>query len=221
MNADDVAPGHMAGAPHHPGRTPNDLYLSRPPWDIGRPQPAFLALAHAGAIRGRVLDTGCGTGEHALMAAGLGLDATGADLASNALQTARDKARERGLEARFIVHDARRLADLGESFDTILDCGLFHLFAGEDRAAYVDALRSVVADGGRYFMLAFSDREPRERPGRAHKLTREEIEAAFTDGWHIDSIEEATIDSVADPEGIRAWLTAVTRLPSGNTGTAC
>ncbi|TMC06532.1 MAG: class I SAM-dependent methyltransferase, partial [Chloroflexi bacterium] len=157
----------------------------------------------------------------ALMAAGLGLDATGADLASNAVQAARDKARERGLAARFLVHDARRLADLGESFDAILDCGLFHLFAGEDRAAYVDALRSVAAHGGRYFMLGFSDREARERPGRAHRLTREEIEAAFADGWHIDSIEETTIDSLVEPEGIQAWLTAVTRLPSGNAGTAC
>jgi 2-polyprenyl-3-methyl-5-hydroxy-6-metoxy-1,4-benzoquinol methylase len=69
------------------------LYASLPPWDIGRPQPAFLALADAGAIRGRVLDVGCETGEHVLMAAGLGLDATGVDLASNALHTAKQKAR--------------------------------------------------------------------------------------------------------------------------------
>src|ERR1039458_5240791 len=47
-------------------------YAGTPPWDIGRPQPAFLALAEAGTIRGRVLDVGCGTGEHALMAASMG-----------------------------------------------------------------------------------------------------------------------------------------------------
>jgi hypothetical protein len=43
-------------------RGPEDLYTSPPPWDIGRPQPAFRALADAGAIQGRVLDVGCGTG---------------------------------------------------------------------------------------------------------------------------------------------------------------
>jgi hypothetical protein len=46
-----------SAAPHGP----EDLYASPPPWDIGRPQPAFLALATAGAIRGRVLDAGCGS----------------------------------------------------------------------------------------------------------------------------------------------------------------
>ena len=42
------------------------MYATTPPWDIGRPQPAFLALAEASAIQGRVLDVGCGTGEHRL-----------------------------------------------------------------------------------------------------------------------------------------------------------
>ena len=42
-------------------RRPEDfdaLYAGTPPWDIGRPQPAFLALAEAGQVRGRVLDVG-------------------------------------------------------------------------------------------------------------------------------------------------------------------
>lgn len=47
----------------------DELYASTPPWDIGHPQPAFQALADTGKIHGRVLDVGCGTGEHALMAA--------------------------------------------------------------------------------------------------------------------------------------------------------
>lgn len=206
----------MAGSPPspYPGsakpRGPEDLYTSPPPWDIGRPQPALRALAEAGAIRGRVLDVGCGTGEHALMAAGLGLDTTGVDLASNALRTARDKARQRGLTVRFLRHDARQLAALGESFDTVLDCGLFHIFADDDRAAFVTSLRSVLVAGGRYFMLCFSDRQPGD--WGPHRVTRDDITAAFADGWQINSIEPNTIDVTIDPDGIRAWLVALTRI---------
>ncbi|MFI7413601.1 hypothetical protein ACIBU0_33570 [Streptomyces sp. NPDC049627] len=60
-------------------------------------------------------------------------------------------------------------------------------------------------------MLAFSDRQPGEC-GQVHKLTRDEIEAALTDGWRIDSIEPATIEITVDPDGIRAWLAALTRI---------
>ncbi|MFG3206954.1 class I SAM-dependent methyltransferase [Streptomyces sp. NPDC048192] len=205
----DTPPYHHPGA-GNPWRRPDDLYAGRPPWDIGRPQPAFLALAEAGAIQGRVLDVGCGTGEHVLMAAGLGLDATGVDLASRAIDAAEKKAGERGLTARFLLHDARRLAGLGEYFDTVLDCGLFHIFDDTGRSAFVSSLRSVVRQGGHYCMLCFSDRQPGEQGPR--RVTRGEIETAFAEGWRIDSVEPATIDITTDPDGIRAWLVAVTRI---------
>lgn len=192
-------------------RTPEDLYVTPPPWDIGRPQPALLALAEAGGIKGRVLDAGCGTGEHVLMCAGLGLDAVGIDLASRALHAAQEKARERGCTARFLRQDALRLADLQETFDTVLDCGLFHVFDGAARAAYVEGLRAVIRPDGRYFMLCFSDRQSGEW-GRVHKVARDEIGASFAEGWRIDSVEPSTIDITTDPDGIRAWLVALTRI---------
>src|SRR5450759_5964609 len=73
------------------------FYAGTPPWDIGRPQPAFLSLAAVGAIRGRVLDVGCGTGEHTLMAAGMGLEAAATDSAPAAIALAEAKARDRDL----------------------------------------------------------------------------------------------------------------------------
>lgn len=191
-------------ARHRPHGEPDDLYASPPPWDIGRPQPAFLGLARAGTIGGRVLDAGCGTGEHALMAVGLGLDATGIDLSAAALHAAARKARDRGLRARFLRHDARQLDDLGESFGTVLDCGLFHIFAGADRAAYVAGLHRALRPGGRYFMLGFSDQQDGEW-GPVHKLTKDAIRDAFAGGWQIDSIEASTIDITTDPDGVRAW----------------
>ena len=68
------------------------FYAGTAPWDIGRPQAAFLRLAESGLIAGRVLDVGCGTGEHALMCASLGLVTTGIDAAPTAIGLAERKA---------------------------------------------------------------------------------------------------------------------------------
>ncbi|WP_416210794.1 class I SAM-dependent methyltransferase [Frankia sp. Cas8] len=185
------------------------FYQGTPPWDIGRPQPAFLDLADAGVLRGRVLDVGCGTGEHALMAARLGLDATGMDTAAAAIARARRKAADRSLTVRFLVGDALELEQLGEQFDTVLDCGLFHVFTDDDRLRFTASLRSTIPPGGRYFMLGFSDRQPGDTGPR--RLTRDEITASFDDGWQIDSIESAEIEITLGPTSIPAWLTAITR----------
>lgn len=145
-------------------RRPEDfelLYKGTPPWEIGRPQPALLALAEAGAIGGRVLDVGCGTREHALLAASLGLEATGIDLAAAAIERAREKAARRGLQARFVVGSVLDLAELDEQFDTVLDSGLFHVLEDDDRSVFVAGLRAVVPPGGRYFLLASATRSSR------------------------------------------------------------
>ncbi|HEY7202000.1 MAG TPA: methyltransferase domain-containing protein [Candidatus Dormibacteraeota bacterium] len=181
-----------------------------PPWDIGRPQPALQRLADAGALRGRVLDAGCGTGEHALMAAALGLDAMGIDIAPAAIAAAEAKARDRGLAARFLVGDALDLAGLGERFDTVLDSGLFHVFDDESRARYVDALGAAIVPGGRCHLLCFSDRQPGAFGPR--RVAREEIRASFANGWRVESIEETRMLLAFRPEGAIAWLAAIERL---------
>ena len=188
----------------------NDAYLGTPPWDIGRPQSAFRALADAGELRGRVLDAGCGTGEHACMAASLGLDATGIDDAPLAIEKARAKARERELDVRFAVGSVLELATLDERWDTLLDCGVFHVFDDDDRAAYVRSLAAAVEPGGRYFMLCFSDTQPGGIGPR--RVSKAEIHAAFAAGWRIDAIEPAAIETTLDDRDASAWLSTITRV---------
>ena len=72
-----------------------------PPWDIGRPQPVFERLAGQGLLRGRLLDSGCGTGENTMLAAAHGADALGVDVAPTAIAQAQRKAVERSSAARF------------------------------------------------------------------------------------------------------------------------
>ena len=201
------------------GRPPHDfdaIYAEgTPPWDIGRPQPAFGALAEAGELAGRVLDAGCGTGEHALLAAALGHDAVGVDLSVRAIELAQAKAGERGVAARFVVADALRLADLGERFDTVFDCGLFHVFDDDERVDYVRSLADVVPPGGRCHLLCFSDRQPGDWGPR--RVRQDEIRTAFSGAWRVESIDAAVIDLTWDTAGAQAWLVRATRAegPSG------
>jgi cyclopropane fatty-acyl-phospholipid synthase-like methyltransferase len=195
-------------------RPPHDfdaIYAAETPpaWDIGRPQPAFDRLAQAGGIHGKVLDAGCGTGEHALLVASLGHEVVGVDVSAKAIELAMTKKTARGVEARFLVSDALRLSDLGELFDTVLDCGLFHVFDDDERKRYVNSLAAVVPPGGRYHMLCFSDAQPGDWGPR--RVTQDEIRAAFSEGWAVESVEPTVIDLTWDPAGALAWQVVAAR----------
>ena len=182
------------------------------PWDIGRPQPAFTRLAGRGLLGGRVLDAGCGTGEHALLAAAHGADATGVDLSPRAIGRARAKAAGRGLTARFEVADALSLDGLGLTFDRVIDSGLFHVFDDADRARYVTSLASVLASGGTCYLMCFSDRQPGTFGPR--RVSRDELIAAFSDGWAVTGIEADAFEvnpGLGTPAA-QAWLATIHRL---------
>ena len=83
--------------------------------DIGRPQAYLVRLAEAGEIAGSVLDVGCGTGENALYLATRGHHVLGVDAAPLAIERATAKARDRGIEAEFIVWYALRVGELGRT----------------------------------------------------------------------------------------------------------
>jgi cyclopropane fatty-acyl-phospholipid synthase-like methyltransferase len=182
-----------------------------PPWDIGRPQPAFLRLADRGLLSGRLLDAGCGTGEHVLLAAAHGADAMGVDISPRAIARARDKAAERGLTARFEVADVLSLEQLGMTFDAVIDSGVFHVFADEDRARYVTSVASVLRSGGHCYLICFSDRQPGGYGPR--RVRQDELRAAFSDGWAVTSIEADAfeLNPGMPAPAAQAWLATIRR----------
>jgi cyclopropane fatty-acyl-phospholipid synthase-like methyltransferase len=172
-----------------------------------------VRLARKGLLSGRLLDAGCGTGEQTLLAASHGADAMGIDVSVHAIERARGKAAERGLNVRFEVADALRLADLGLTFDVVIDSGVFHVFDDKDRAGYVASLASVLRDGGYCHLICFSDQQPGTFGPR--RVRQDELRAAFSDGWRIASIEAATFELNESGLGIssaQAWLAAIQRV---------
>jgi len=191
-------------------------YQGPAPWDIPGPQPAFVGLEEGGAIQGSVLDAGCGTGENALYLASRGHEVWGIDFVPVAIDRAREKARQRGLKAHFQVGDALALDALARTFDTVIDCGLFHTFSDEDRRTFVDGLARVLRPGGTYHVLCFSDREP---PGEGpRRVTQNEIRSAFQGGWTVREIRASAFETLSypgaptfSPGGPQAWLASIVR----------
>jgi SAM-dependent methyltransferase len=181
------------------------------PWDIGRPQPTFIRLADRGLLGGRVLDSGCGTGEHTLLAAARGADAVGVDISPRAIEQARAKAADRGIAARFEVGDVLSLGQLGLTFDTVIDSGVFHVFDDADRARYVASLASVLRPGGTCYLMCFSDRQPGDWGPR--RVRQDEIRSAFADGWHVAGIAAAefAINPMMGATAAQAWLATLRR----------
>jgi SAM-dependent methyltransferase len=183
-----------------------------PPWDIGRPQPAFVRLADVGELTGALLDAGCGTGEHTILAARLGARALGIDVSTLAIETARRKAAERGVNAGFQVFDALRVDTLDAVFDTVVDSGLFHVFDDAARARYVAAVHAVLRPGGHLHLMCFSDRQPGDWGPR--RVTERELRAALGDGWRIVSLAPDRFDinpGLGTPTA-EAWLADAVRL---------
>jgi SAM-dependent methyltransferase len=191
-----------------------------PPWVIGEPQPAVVELERAGQFRGKVLDVGCGTGEHTILLSMLGYDVLGLDFAPEAVEQARRNADAKGAVARFEVADAMNLP--GEPrYDTILDSALFHIFDDTDRPRYVASLHGACLPGGVVHVLALSD----QGRGFGPEVSGETIRDAFGDGWELEALEPATYrgvvtelhtDAIGLPVGSRvdepAWLARARRI---------
>jgi SAM-dependent methyltransferase len=102
----------------------------------------------------RLLDVATGTGELARPAAARGLEVTGIDFAGSLIATARERAADEGVEARFEVGDCERLPYEEGSFDVVTSTfGM--MFAPDHRSAAAELAR-VTAPGGRLGITAWT-----------------------------------------------------------------
>jgi SAM-dependent methyltransferase len=167
----------------------DDFYKNQtPPWVIGAPQPAIVELERAGHITGRVLDVGCGTGEHTILLTEAGYDVLGVDGAPTAVEQARRNAKAQGVNARFEVADALQLGNT-PTYDTVVDSALFHIFDDGDRATYVRSLYGATHSGSVVHILALSD----AGRGFGPEVSEATIRDAFAGAeWQIEDLATVT-----------------------------
>lgn len=210
--AASVGPIRPPGGPSRERFTNAYDGASPPPWDIGKPQDDLVAVFDEISISGSVLDLGCGTGENVLELARRGLDAWGVDSTPAAIAAAEKKREARGLTAKFVVGDALDLAPLGRTFDTVLDCGLFHVIEEGERRRYLQELKHVLGPGGRHLMLGFATNTSGLGP---RGYSPEELRAYFADGWREVLIRPTSFQAVGGPGTRDAWVSLFVREPAG------
>ncbi|MGB9939184.1 hypothetical protein [Methanosarcina sp.] len=93
---------------------------------------------------------------------------------------------------------------------TVVDSGLFHVMADEERTIFVQQVHRVLKDGGKYFMLSFSDREPGEYEF-PRRVSKAEIESTFLSLFNIIYIKKAIFDMLLNPISRKAYLLSATR----------
>ena len=95
--------------------------------------------------------------------------------------------------------------------DTIIDCGVFHVFSDVDRPRYVASLASALRPGGTLYLMCFSDRQPGDFGPR--RVRQEELRESFSDGWTVESIEASAfeINPLNTATFAQAWLATITR----------
>jgi SAM-dependent methyltransferase len=195
------------------GQPWNASYTDGPaPWNIGGPQPAIARLVETTRLEGPVLDAGCGGGENALLIASKGLPVLGFDVAEAALVQARGDAANRELDVEFVTANALALTNLGRTFATVIDSGLFHSFDAGERRRYASSLAGVTDPRGTLYVLAFSNEGENTGP---HPLQKSDFGDAFdaATGWEVTSIEPDRVRTrYHDENGAPAWFATIRRL---------
>jgi len=147
------------------------------PWDKGEAHPVLEDMLAEGALTGRVLVPGCGTGHDVRALARLGLKVVGLDLAPQALARAEASPRV-GTEV-YELGDLFRLPpDWLASFDGVFEHTCFCAIDPLQRSAYVEAVAGVLRPGGRLLSVFFVNPE-NEGEGPPFGCTPEELDGLF------------------------------------------
>jgi SAM-dependent methyltransferase len=137
------------------------------PWEDAEDQPSFtdgfsalldLEESEREPPYGPALDLGCGSGIWGIKLAQRGWEVTGVDIVDKALERARERVQQEGVEVRVVKGDVTDLAatDVGSDFQLVLDTGTFHGLNRHQREAMGREVSAIAADGATLLMIGWA-----------------------------------------------------------------
>ncbi len=173
------------------------MYRFWAPWDFVGVRTDLIALLDSGRVEverfPRAIDLGCGTGANVVHLAGQGYDVTGVDFSPVALEKARNRADDAGVDCHLVEADLTgNLSHLG-TFDFLLDFGTLDDLQGEARAAMARNAGLLARPGALFLFYCFYGATEDlpwisfSGPSRLYPgLVPGEVEALFGDDWTIE-----------------------------------
>jgi SAM-dependent methyltransferase len=125
-------------------------------WDIAQPAPPFVDLLSEpdAPAPGRMLVLGCGRGYDAIFFAGRGFSVLGVDFSHIAIEEARNATAHGTSGAVFLEHDMYALPhSYDHTFDYVLEHTCLTAIPPAKRPEYVQLVRRMLAESGRYIAL--------------------------------------------------------------------
>ena len=135
---------------------------------------------------GRALDLGTGSGVWAVQLAKRGWEVTGVELVEKALERARDRVKDAGVDVHLVDGDVTALgeAKVGSDFRLILDTGTFHGLDSGQREAMGREVDAVAAPDATVLLLVW----PKRRRPLIRGASRDDVEKAFPE-WSVTHVE--------------------------------
>jgi SAM-dependent methyltransferase len=165
------------------------------PWEDAQDQPAFkerISTLFAEEERGRqppygpALDLGTGSGIWGVELARRGWQVTGIDVVQKALERARERTSDAGLEMQFVRGSVTELRASGvrAGCRLILDTGTFHGLSPNERRLMGREVDAVATDDATVLLLVW---QPRRRGPLPKGASQRDIQAAFP-GWEVTDL---------------------------------
>lgn len=176
----------------------NERYAAKDtPWDSGRPSAELARVLDERQITPRdVLEIGCGTGTNAVFLAQRGFNVTAVDISSLAIEQARRRAADAGVNVDFRAVDLLAPDGLDRAYPFVFDRGVYHGIRRENLDGFLDTLARLTGPGALYLVLAGNANDPGDPERGPPRVHAHEMCGELHPLFELVQLREFTFDGI-------------------------